>query len=161
MRTFGLAMALAVASHAMAQTPPDPTAFAGSAEVQATIASMAHAIKPEEDMLFRPLLTQKPYTVAIEYWVRPKQAASHLTEAELVYVLQGSGTLVSGGTLADAKHWYGETDGGTIVGGTTRALKPGDVFFVPEATPHWFGIDGGKLVLLTIHVPHPLRAAGH
>ena len=122
------------------------------------IASMAHDIKPSEEMLYRPLLGQSPYTVALEYWVRPKQAAAHLTEAEFVYVLEGSGTLVSGGTLADAKHWYGETNGGRIVGGQTRALKPGDVVFVPEGTPHWFGIDGGKLVMLTMHVPRPLAA---
>ena len=122
------------------------------------IAAMAHDIKPAEDMLYRPLLAQPPYTVAIEYWVRPKQAAAHLTEAELVYVLEGSGTLISGGTLADAKHWYGDTNGGRIVGGNRRALRPGDVVFVPEGTPHWFGIEGGKLVMLTMHVPRPLAA---
>jgi hypothetical protein len=29
---------------------------------------------------------------------------------------------------------------------------------VPEGVPHWFGIDGGKLVMLTLHVPRPLPA---
>jgi mannose-6-phosphate isomerase-like protein (cupin superfamily) len=156
MRTFGLMAACALATSASSQT--DPTAFAKSAEMKAMIASMAHDIKPSEDMLYRPLLKQAPYTVAVEYWVKPKQAASHLTEAEFVTVLEGSGTLVSGGTLKNAHHWYGETDGGEIVGGTTRPLKPGDTFFVPEGTPHWFGIDGGKLVMLTMHVPRPLLA---
>jgi len=158
----GLALILAAwgsAVAAQAQTPPDPTGIATSAEVKAMIASMAHDIKPSEDMLYRPLLTQAaPYTVAVEYWVRPKQAASHLKEAELVYVLEGSGSLVSGGTLENAHHWYGETNGGDIAGGTTRPLKPGDVVLVPEGVPHWFGIDGGKLVLLTMHMPRPLPA---
>src|SRR3954471_21737759 len=146
MRAFGYiaVWALGAAAPVAAQTPPDPTAFARSAEVRTAIAAMAHDIKPTEEMPYRPLLSQKPYTVAIEYWVRPKQAAAHLTEAEFVTVLEGSGTLVSGGTMPDAKHWYGDTNGGTIVGGTTRALKPGDTFFVPEGAPHWFGIDGGK-----------------
>ena len=152
-----LALALIAAAPAHAQTPPDPTGVATSAEVKTLIARMAHDIKPTEDMLYRPLLTQAPpYTVAVEYWVRPKQAAAHLTEAELVYVLEGSGTLVSGGTMPDAHHWYGETNGGTISGGNTRPLKPGDVVLVPEGVPHWFGIDGGKLVLLTMHMPRPL-----
>jgi len=158
----GLVLAVAAwlaAAPALAQTPPNPTAFASLATVKAAIASMAHDIKPDEDMLYRPLLTQPPYTVAIEYWVRPKQAASHLKEAEFVTVLAGSGTLVSGGTLVDAHHWYDETDGGRIIDGTTRTLKPGDVVFVPEGTPHWFGINGGKLVLLTMHVPRPLPGA--
>jgi len=150
---------LAIAVHA--QTPPDPTSFASSAEVRAVVGQMAHDIKPAEDMLYHPLLSQAPYTVAVEYWVRPKQAAAHLKEAELVYVLEGSGTLVSGGTLANAHHWYDETNGGDIVGGTTRPLKPGDVVLVPEGVPHWFGIDGGKLVMLTLHMPRPLPAAAH
>lgn len=156
-----MAAAVAPVAAQAAEPAPDPTAFANSAEVKAMVATMAREIKPDEDMLYRPYLVQKPYTVAIEYWVRPKQAAAHLTEAEFVYVLDGAGTLVSGGVLADAKHWYGDTNGGKVVGGTTRALKPGDVFFVPEGVPHWFGIDGGKLVMLTMHVPRPLPGGAH
>jgi mannose-6-phosphate isomerase-like protein (cupin superfamily) len=152
---LGLAAFLSAAP-TLAQTSPDPTSFANSAEVRAVIAQMAHDIKPTEEMLYHPLLTAKPYTVAVEYWVKPKQAAAHLTEAELVYVLEGSGSLVSGGTLANAHHWYGDTNGGEIVGGTTRPLKPGDVVLVPEGVPHWFGIDGGKLVMLTLHMPRPI-----
>ena len=157
---FGLASSLMTAAGS-AQTPPDPTSFASSAEVRAVIAQMAHDIKPTEDMVYHPLLTAAPYTVAVEYWVRPKQAAAHLTEAELLYVLEGSGTLVSGGTLANAHHWYGETNGGDVVGGKTRPLKPGDVVLVPEGVPHWFGIDGGKLVMLTLHMPRPVPARAH
>jgi len=157
---FGLASSLMTVAGA-AQTPPDPTSFASSAEVRAVIAQMAHDIKPSEDMVYHPLLTAAPYTVAVEYWVRPKQAAAHLTEAELLYVLEGSGTLVSGGTLANAHHWYGETNGGDVVGGKTRPLKPGDVVLVPEGVPHWFGIDGGKLVMLTLHMPRPVPARAH
>lgn len=160
MRWFGVGLtAWILAASADAQTPPDPTSFANSAKVQAVIAQMAQAIKPTQEMLYRPLLTQAPYTVAIEYWVKPKQAAAHLTEAELAYVIEGSGTLVSGGTLANPHHLYGETNGGDIIGGTTRALKPGDVVLVPEGVPHWFGIDGGKLVMLTLHMPRPVPAA--
>src|SRR5579883_3340204 len=105
MRGLGLAL-VAWGVGAQAQTTPDPTGVANSAEVKAVIAQMAHDIKPTEEMLYRPLLTQAaPYTVAVEYWVRPKQAAAHLKDAEFIYVLEGSGTLVSGGTLANAHHW--------------------------------------------------------
>src|SRR4051794_19124377 len=54
---------LAIAAHA--QTPPDPTSFANSAEVRTVIAQMAHDIKPAEDMLYHPLLTAAPYTIAV------------------------------------------------------------------------------------------------
>lgn len=162
MRWLGLALvAWTMTAGAEAQTPPDPTSFAASADVRAVVAKMGRDIKPAQDMLYRPLLTQAPYTVAVEYWVRPKQAAAHLTEAELLYVLEGSGVLVSGGSLANPHHLYGETNGGDIVGGTTRPLKPGDVVLVPEGVPHWFGIDGGKLVMLTLHMPRPLPTKSH
>ena len=159
--TAGIVFGLIAAAHAPAQTPPDPTGFANAAEVRAVVAQIAHDIKPSEDMVYHPLLSAAPYTVAVEYWVRPKQAAAHLTEAELLYVLEGSGTLVSGGTMPDAHHWYGETNGGAISGGTTRPLKPGDVVLVPEGVPHWFGIDGRKLVMLTLHMPRPVPAPTH
>jgi len=59
MRWIALGL-VALAGSAHAQTPPDPTSFANSAEVRAVVAQMAHDIKPTEEMLYHPLLTQAP-----------------------------------------------------------------------------------------------------
>lgn len=152
-----LALAAATAGPGEAQAPgADATMFRAGTDVQAAVAAIARAIKPGDDAVNRDLIGYAPFPATIEYWQKPKQPASHTREAEYVTVLAGAGTLVSGGTLVDPRPWYGTTLGGArIAGGTTRRLAPGDVFIVPEGTPHWFGIDGPRLVLLTMKLPRP------
>ena len=69
-------------------------------------------------------------------------------------MLEGSGTLISGGTMADAEVKRPNlTEGSRIEGGETRPLGPGDVILIPAGAPHWFGITGERLVLLGIKLP--------
>ena len=69
-------------------------------------------------------------------------------------VLEGSGTLVAGGTLiAPATRREGLVEGERIEGGATRALRKGDVLLIPAGVPHWFGITGERLVLLGTKLP--------
>ena len=69
------------------------------------------------------------------------QAAVHTTEAELFYVVEGAGTLVTGGKLVDEKRSNAENASGTgITGGQSRAVAKGDGFHVvglkpPEVAP--------------------------
>jgi len=78
----------------------------------------------------------------------------HPAEAEYAIVMEGAGTLVSGGTLADPETRNpGLVEGSRIEGGATRTLGPGDVILVPAGVPHWFGITGERLVLLGIKLP--------
>ncbi len=78
----------------------------------------------------------------------------HPAEAEYAIVLEGSGTLVSGGSKADPKASNANLiEGSRIEGGATRALGPGDVILIPAGVPHWFGITGDRLVLLGIKLP--------
>jgi mannose-6-phosphate isomerase-like protein (cupin superfamily) len=73
----------------------------------------------------------------------------HPDQAEYVFVVTGEGTMVSGGRLVDPVTTNPTLiEGSRIEGGTTRSLHPGDVFLVPAGVPHWFGITGGRLVLL-------------
>ncbi|PSJ41033.1 cupin [Sphingomonas deserti] len=132
----------------------DPTAFAGAAEVQAQIADMEKAMKPDQGFSWRPLVRNGETVAALEIWKKAGRPAVHPTEAEYAIVIAGQGTLVSGGTLVDAKvSRPGLTEGSRIEGGTTRGLKPGDVMLIPAGTPHWFGITDDRLVLLGTKVP--------
>jgi len=142
------ALALFVASvPAMAQTA-DPTRFATGPDVTAQVAAMAKAMKPGQGFAWQPLVRDGKTVAALEYWKAPGKPAVHPEEAEYALVIEGSGTLVSGGTMADAKETRpGLVEGSRIDGGTTRRLATGDVILVPAGVPHWFGIDG-KLVLL-------------
>lgn len=63
----------------------------------------------------------------------------HEQDADIIYVLEGTATLVTGGQLVDAKTIApGEIRGASVQGGETRTISKGDVIIVPAGTPHWF-----------------------
>ena len=67
------------------------------------------------------------------------QAEIHTQDADVIYVLDGTATMVTGGAAVGAKTIEpGELRGSAITGGETRELKKGDVMIVPAGVPHWF-----------------------
>jgi glc operon protein GlcG len=67
------------------------------------------------------------------------QAEVHVKDADIIYVLEGSTTFVTGGTVVDGKTTAPDEIRGTAVeDGETRRLGKGDVIIVPNGTPHWF-----------------------
>jgi hypothetical protein len=52
---------------------------------------------------------------------------------EVYYILEGTGSYTTGGTLPDPKN---RTAG--IKGGQTNDIKPGDIVIIPPGTAHWF-----------------------
>jgi len=138
---------------AIAQTT-DLTAFASGADVTTQVAAMAKAMKQGQGFAWQPLLRDGETVAALEYWKTPGRPAVHPDQAEYAIVIAGAGTLISGGTLEAAKPVKPDlTEGDRIIGGTTRTLKPGDVMLIPAGVPHWFGITGGRLVLLGTKLP--------
>ncbi|MET0308522.1 MAG: cupin domain-containing protein [Sphingomonas sp.] len=154
--TLTLSLLLAAATGiagASAQTA-DPTAFASGTDVQTQVRAMLTEMKPDQGFMWRPLVRNGETVAAIEIWKKPGRPAVHPAEAEYAIVLEGAGTLVSGGTLADpATRNPSLVEGSRIEGGTTRTLGPGDVILVPAGVPHWFGITGERLILLGIKLP--------
>jgi glc operon protein GlcG len=66
-------------------------------------------------------------------------AEVHTLDTDIVYVLAGSATFVTGGSVEGGKTIEpNEIRGAAIRGGETRELVPGDVVIVPNGTPHWF-----------------------
>ena len=69
----------------------------------------------------------------------PNNASVHTKDGdgedvtEVYYILEGSGTYTTGGTMPDPKD---RTAG--IKGGQTNDIKPGDVIVIPPGTAHWF-----------------------
>jgi mannose-6-phosphate isomerase-like protein (cupin superfamily) len=67
------------------------------------------------------------------------QVEVHEKDADIIYVLDGTTTFVTGGTLVGGRPTDpGEIRGTNIRGGDVRQLKKGDVIVVPKGTPHWF-----------------------
>ena len=68
--------------------------------------------------------------------------------------VNGSGILTVGGTLVDAKRTNGNNQRGSgIQGGTEIPVSKGDIYIVPQNTPHMLTPTGGPLVDLSLHLP--------
>ena len=159
MRTLRISFALAiVAAVAGAQSAPPDKIVATSSEIMAMVAKAKADRKPDQPTFAQPLLALGTYGANLEYRAAIGPSAVHKKYAEFFYVVDGSATLVTGGKLANEKSNGDNLSGTGIEGGSPRQVAKGDFVIVPEGTPHWFGIDGGKLVMLTMHVPRPLPA---
>jgi glc operon protein GlcG len=70
---------------------------------------------------------------------KPGQAEIHTLDADIIYVLQGTATFITGGEAVDTKTVApNEIRGASIKGGETRKLSQGDIIIVPRGTPHQF-----------------------
>jgi len=86
-----------------------------------------------------PLLENGSFKIHASRREGPGKAEVHDRDADLVYVLQGTASLVTGGSVVNGKSiGPDETRGDAIEGGQTRKLAKGDVLVVPAGTPHWF-----------------------
>ena len=155
-RAIVLAACLTAAGSAHAQDAADRTSLATSDDLKAQVAAMFAAMKPGQTFMWQPTLKDGPRISAIEIWKAPGRPAIHVEQAEYFTVIQGSGTLVTGGHMKNPHQTGpGQMDGDAIEGGATRPLVAGDVVLIPAGTPHWFGITGEPLVLLGIKIPSP------
>ena len=85
--------------------------------------------------------------------VAPGQSETHIKDTDVIYVLQGDATFVTGGTSLDAKSTApDELLGSSIKGGETWHLKKGDIIIVPKGVPHWFKEVQGTVLYLVVKV---------
>lgn len=69
----------------------------------------------------------------------PGQVELHEKETDVIYVVDGTATFVTGGTMVGGKTTKpGQMLGTDVKGGETHHLVKGDVIVVPAGTPHWF-----------------------
>ena len=150
------ALALAPAAVAQGSGAAAARLFASSADVKAMIAKAKAERKPDQPNFTQPIVSLAPYNANLEYRVAGLNApaSTHDKDAELFYVVEGSGTVVTGGTLQSERRTNADNSSGTgIEGGASRKIGPGDVVLVPEKTPHWFTQIDGTLVLMSLHLP--------
>ena len=158
MRIIGISLALTLAAAvAVAQDPGKMKAYASSSDVAAMIAKAKAERKPDQAVFAQSIVQLAPYNASLEYRGTVGPAAVHEKEAEIFYVVDGSATMVTGGKLVNEKRNNPENLGGTgIEGGSSRMISKGDFIIVPENVPHWFSSINGALVLMSLHVPHPV-----
>ena len=164
MRALVFVLATALAGPVFAQpTGPQPVLppklFASSAEIAGLIAQSKADHDAGKPTPSKRVIGLAPYNAALEYRTAIGPAAVHEKEAEMFFVMEGSGVLTTGGKLTAETRVNPENLSGTgIAGGQAQPVAKGDVLIVPENTPHWFSTINGTLVMVSMHVPRPVGA---
>jgi mannose-6-phosphate isomerase-like protein (cupin superfamily) len=183
---FVFVFVLAIPKSFRAQTPtPAPHLPRGtatdisSAEIQALV--QKSAADRVSDQAIRVVNVNGEYNVSIGVVHRAKTSGKdapsgieHSQITEVYHVIEGHGTLVTGGTLDNSKEVRADspvvtvlngpsTGGSGIQNGVSRELGPGDVVIIPPNTPHWFSeITTDQIVYLVVRVdPHKILPAGY
>jgi len=160
MRMFSLLFLASLAAAQQPATPPAPKTFSSAADVQDLIAKAKADRKDNAPLVIERMLSLSPYSANLEYRASVGTASIHETDAEVFYVIDGAATMVTGGKLKDEKRTNpANLTGSAIEGGMSRNVAKGDFIIVPENTAHWFSAISSPLVLMTLHVPHPVPAA--
>ncbi|HEX2657171.1 MAG TPA: heme-binding protein [Polyangia bacterium] len=100
-----------------------------------------------------PLVETSDYKVHASHRDSAGKSEVHLGDTDILYMLSGSATVVTGGTVVDPVTVEpGEIRGASIKGGDRRQLVPGDVMIVPKGVPHWFQAVSGPIDYYAVKV---------
>lgn len=86
-----------------------------------------------------PLVETAGYKIHASRREAPGVAEVHAKDTDIIYVLEGTATVVTGGDVVDARTTAAdEIRGTTIRNGRAQRLTKGDVFVVANGVPHQF-----------------------
>jgi quercetin dioxygenase-like cupin family protein len=139
-------LVFSLATPAAAQTPP-PAVDVSASSIEAFIDAL-----PKDRISDLPIRVADVggYKVGVYGVFRPRSqpggAIRHQTSVtEIYYMLEGTGTLVTDGTITDERSTGTSPNTGrpnfggrAVAGGTARRVVPGDVVIIPGNVPHWW-----------------------
>lgn len=162
---FAAAPNAAAPQQAVPPTSSIPATYVSAEDIQANL-------KAAPDSATNPLPNVRVvdaggYNVAVGVLHRPQTppgvAAVHFKVTEIYHVMDGAGTLVTGGTMVNAKARPADAvsvrledgpgaSGTSIQGGVSRRIKAGDVVVIPAGVPHWFSTIEGSITYVVVRV---------
>ena len=177
--SMGLAWITSAAWAQPAHTPRGSATDISRVEVEATVQKTAAAAV--SDQAIRVVSIDGEYNVGVGVVHRAKTNGSsagggveHSQITEVYHVIEGNATLVTGGTIENARESSPDsnvvkvlngpsTQGGVVQNGVSRRIGPGDVVIIPPNTPHWFSeITTPQIVYLVVRMdPHKVLPAGY
>jgi mannose-6-phosphate isomerase-like protein (cupin superfamily) len=118
--------------------------------------------KGKDESLYDSDYGTQNFKIKTSHREKPTRAEVHLTYTDVVYVVKGSATLITGGKLVDiitpATYPDGrpfsqdEIWGRSIEGGESRHVSEGDVIVIPNGVPHWFSEIGAPFWFYNVKV---------
>ena len=146
-----LFVAVGVSTVAAQSSPPPPAVDLTAIQIDAFIDAL-----PEDAISDRPIRVADVggYKVGVYGVFRPQELPGppirHETSVtEIYYMLSGTGTLVTGGTLVEERSTGNSPNtgrpnfaGSRVEGGVSRRVVPGDVIIIPGNVNHgWTSLD--------------------
>ncbi len=132
-------------------TPTDRASHFSSEDLAAALAKLP-ADRPSSSVR---VFSLAPYNVNVERRQPVAQGASvHEANAELFYVIDGSATMLTGGSLVGETRNGNNRSAKTIEGGVRQKLGKGDFFVVPSGVPHQFVDVVDHITIMSLYLPN-------
>jgi mannose-6-phosphate isomerase-like protein (cupin superfamily) len=130
--------------------PPAPAA--GSAGTYKSGAELMEILKknmsPTGEMTTSAVSNTDQYRINVVHRSKPAGAIAHPGNTELHYIIEGSATVVTGGTIK--RPAAGSNEVASIEGGVTKHVTKGDVVIIPENSAHWYKEIDGQITYLEV-----------
>ena len=124
------------------------------------LSDIIRAREQDRGIALKTYLGAPGYSATVVRRTRAGSAEVHRNVSDVWYVIDGGGTLVTGGSLVGARETEpGELRGQSVSGGTARRIAKGDLIGIPSGIPHWVSaIDGAQLAYLVVKIKAPAHA---
>jgi mannose-6-phosphate isomerase-like protein (cupin superfamily) len=162
---FAAATNAAAPQNAASPRSPLPATYVSAADIQANLNGAPNsATNPLPNIR---VVDAGGYNVAVGVIHRPQTppgvVAVHYKVTEIYHVTDGGATLVTGGTMVNAKERPADAisvrledgpgaSGTSIQGGVTQKVRAGDVVVIPAGVPHWFSQIDGSITYVVVRV---------
>ena len=138
-----------------AAEPPAPAPgsagiFKASVELQSVLKA---AIAKTNDMATSPIALTDQYRVNIVHRPKANGAIAHPGNTELHYIIEGSGTVVTGGKIV--RKAGAPASEAVIEGGESHKVTKGDVVIVPAGSAHMYSEVNGEITYLEVRFVAP------
>jgi uncharacterized protein GlcG (DUF336 family)/mannose-6-phosphate isomerase-like protein (cupin superfamily) len=148
--------AVGVSGAATAAQDEEFSKIGAAAAVREVVRPVRAVDKNQVDAAFAkgmPLIEVENYKIHASRREGPGKVEVHTRDTDIVHVLTGTATLVTGGRMTNGKAIEDEEIRGDFIeGGATRTISPGDVIVIPSGVPHWFREVPGPLTYYVVKV---------
>jgi mannose-6-phosphate isomerase-like protein (cupin superfamily) len=136
-----------------AQSAAAPATYMTEADLMRTLTDAA---KSAPAMHTAPVKNDDHYRINIVRRTTAQGAIAHPDGTEVHHIVDGGGTLVTGGTIVRSTSAPARgSAGATIAGGISRHVAKGDVILIPAGTPHWYKDLDGTITYLEVRFEIP------
>ena len=140
--TSAIGVAVTLAAQAPAVT------YRSHSEIASVLREKGKAT-PAPVMVSAPVSAGDHYQINVVHRTTPQGAIAHQVGSEIHSIMDGSGTLVTGGTLVRPSGGGAQAPG-RIEGGLRQHVQKGDVVLCAAQTPHWYEQIDGTISYLEI-----------